>query len=197
MKTEDLNYTARLLHQPWWKRMFDTQRPYRNHIQSLNLGPVLEIGCGIGRNLINLGARKQDIGVDHNPTSVNECNQRGLSAFTPKEFFSSSYAKSQSFDALLVAHVMEHLTEDEALDLLKTYTPFIKNDGKIIIITPQEAGFASDPTHVTMMNHGRVSRILKDYCGSNVHQYSFPFPQIVGKVFKYNENITVGKMLKR
>ena len=195
MKTEDLNYTTRLLHLPWWKRIFDVQRPYRNHIQSLNLGPVLEIGCGIGRNLINLGARKQDIGVDHNPTSVNECNQRGLTAFTPNEFFSSAYAKPQSFDALLVAHVMEHLKKEEAINLLRIYTPFIKSDGKIIIITPQEAGFASDPTHVTMMNHEQVSKILNDFCKPNILQYSFPFPLVVGKFFKYNENISIGTKL--
>jgi len=177
--------------------MFDAQRPYRYHIQSLNLGPVLEIGCGIGRNLINLGIRSQDIGVDHNLTSVNECNQRGLTSFIPNDFFSSAYAIPHSFDALLVAHVMEHLNENEAIDLVKTYRPFVKNDGKIVVITPQEAGFFSDPTHVTMMDHERVSKILKEFCGTNIKQYSFPFPKIVGKVFKYNENISIGKLLKR
>lgn len=192
MKTEDTKYTARLLHQPLWKKIFDVQRPYRNHIQSLNLGSVLEIGCGIGRNLLNLGSRAGDVGVDHNPTSVECCKNYGLTAYTPQDFFSSSHANLNSFDALLVAHVMEHLTETEAIELLNTYTPFIKNNGKVIIITPQEAGFASDPTHVTMMDHERIRKILKNFCKDNIKQYSFPFPPIVGKVFKYNENISIG-----
>lgn len=194
MQTQDLKYTERLSKKVFWKKIFDVQRPYRLHIQSLKLGPVLEVGCGIGRNLINLGKRAGDIGIDHNPTSIQKCQQQGLTAFEPEEFANSPYAVKESFDCLLIAHVMEHLTEKESLGLLENYIPYIKKGGKIIIITPQEAGFSSDPTHVTMMDHDRTYNLLKLFCTteSAIKQYSFPFPRIAGYFFKYNENISIG-----
>lgn len=194
MKTQDANYTKRLSKKVFWKEFFDVQRPYRLHIQSLKLGSVLEIGCGVGRNLLNLGKRIGDVGVDHNTTSVTECQLLGLNVFTPNDFIKSQYAINESFEALLISHVMEHLTEDESYSLLETYTPYLEKGGRIIIITPQEAGFSSDPTHVTMMDPHRTRNILKSFCSDIglIEQYSFPFPRIFGKFFKYNENISIG-----
>jgi 2-polyprenyl-3-methyl-5-hydroxy-6-metoxy-1,4-benzoquinol methylase len=191
MKTQDAGYTKRLSNNNWWKNLLDVQKPYRNHIQSLNLGKVLEIGCGVGRNLINLGGSIENIGIDHNPTSVNLAKERGLSAFTPEEFKKSITSKT-TFDTLLVAHVLEHLTKEDAKKLLEEYLPWLKSNGKVMIITPQKAGFASDPTHVTMMNPALVGEILKSAGLDISRQYSFPFPYWVGNFFKYNENISLG-----
>ena len=47
------------------------------------MGFVLEVGCGIGRNLLSL--RKigiEAIGVDHNAHSVEEAVRRGFNALT-------------------------------------------------------------------------------------------------------------------
>jgi DNA primase len=30
----------------WWKQLLDVQRPYRWHIRRLELGFVLDVGCG-------------------------------------------------------------------------------------------------------------------------------------------------------
>jgi 2-polyprenyl-3-methyl-5-hydroxy-6-metoxy-1,4-benzoquinol methylase len=193
MKTEDHTYTSRLLKKSLWKDLLDVQRPYRNHLQSLNLGNVLEIGCGIGRNLINLGKRNGDVGVDHNISSVQECRSRGLTAFTSAEFFESKHAIKESFDTILVAHVFEHLTEAESSNLLRSYISYLKPNGTIMIITPQEAGFRSDPTHLTMMNPPLVKKILTEFCGDSITQYSFPLPMIFGHIFKYNENVALGR----
>lgn len=193
MKTEDYSYTNRLLKKSLWKGLLDVQRPYRNHLQSLNLGNVLEIGCGIGRNLINLGKRNGDVGVDHNISSVQECTSRGLTAFTSAEFIKSKYAVKESFDTILVAHVLEHLSEADASELLRSYISFLKPNGAIMIITPQEAGFRSDPTHLTMMNPPLVKKILTEFCGASITQYSFPLPKIFGLIFKYNENVSLGR----
>lgn len=190
MKTEDTSYTQRLSKSSWWKNLLDVQRPYRIHIQSLQLGTVLEIGCGVGRNLINLGGSKDNVGIDHNPTSVEMAKSLGLTAFTP-EVFKQSAPSKQTFDALLVAHVFEHLTPEDAKKLLEEYLPYLKPKGKVVIITPQSAGFASDPTHVTMMDPQLVDKILTSSTLRVLSQYSFPFPYWVGNFFKYNENISI------
>lgn len=196
MKTDDAAYTYRLTHKAWWKSLLNVQLPYRRHIQSLRLGCVLEIGCGVGRNLVNLGRRNINVGVDHNPDSVATTRSRGFEAFTPDDFEQSIYAQPASFDTLLVAHVLEHMTPDEAVKLLLRYLPYLKDNGRIVIITPQAAGFESDPTHVTMMDHALVKQILHSVEAETVSQYSFPFPAWAGRFFKYNENISIGLIVR-
>ena len=87
MSTDKKEYTIRLLSQTkWWKRLLNVQRPYRLHLQRLQLGLVLDIGCGVGRNLINIAGSARGIGVDHNSYSVEVAKSQGLIAFTPEEF---------------------------------------------------------------------------------------------------------------
>ena len=94
MKTDETGYTERLsrLESVWWKRWLDVQRPYRWNLRRLALGYVLDVGCGTGRNLINLGGRAAGVGVDHNPTSVAAARARGLEAFLPDDFRASPHA---------------------------------------------------------------------------------------------------------
>ncbi len=68
--TQSDAYTRRLesLSDAGWKRFFDVQAPYRWNIRRLDLGFTLDVGCGIGRNLVHLGG--QGVGIDHNPDSI-------------------------------------------------------------------------------------------------------------------------------
>jgi SAM-dependent methyltransferase len=105
--TASAGYTDRLdrLTGRTWKQRLDVQRPYRWNVRRLNLGRVLDVGCGIGRNLAHLDGNA--VGIDHNPTSVAKARERGLTAFTPEEFRSSRYNRSGAFDSLLLAHVVD------------------------------------------------------------------------------------------
>src|SRR6266478_9167810 len=85
-----------------WKSLLNVQAPYRWNLLRLKPGYTLEIGCGIGRNLIHL--KDQGIGIDHNIPSVEIARKRGLKAFTPEEFNGSDYNIPQLFDSLLLAH---------------------------------------------------------------------------------------------
>lgn len=176
MKTEDCTYTIRLLKKSLWKGLLDVQRPYRNHLQSLNLGK-----------------RNGDVGIDHNVYLVQECISRDMTAFTSAEFIKSKYAIDESFDTILVAHVLEHLSEADASELLRSYIYLLKPNGVIMMITPQEARFRSDHTHLTMINYPLVKKILTEFCGTSITQHSFPLPKIFGHIFKYNENVSLGR----
>ena len=70
--------------------------------------------------------------------------------------------KVQQFDSLLLAHVLEHLTTEDGIALLRKYTPFIKD--KVVVICPQEKGFASDETHINFLKHKDIEQMLKS-CG--------------------------------
>ncbi|RBW63019.1 methyltransferase type 11 [Tenacibaculum sp. E3R01] len=186
-------YTDRLITKQyvWWKRLLDVQRPYRNNIRKLNLGYTLDIGCGIGRNLLHIEGN--GVGVDHNIDSVNICKSKGLIAYSNKEFKLSKYCKKENFDSILLAHVAEHMTKSEAVFLLKEYVPLLKKKGRIVIITPQEAGYKSDSTHVEFTDFTIVKEIFDELIISHERFYSFPFPRVFGKIFKHNEFISIGK----
>lgn len=189
--TRGADYTNRLvgLETKWWRRILDPQIPYRWNMRRLEMGFTLDIGCGIGRNLRNLCGH--GIGVDHNPQSVAVAVSQGLRAYTSDAFTRSDWAKPASFDSLLLSHVVEHMTPQEAVPIIAAYLPYLKPGGKIVIITPQEAGYRSDATHVTFMDFAAVAKIARDLQFTTQRQFSFPFPRWVGRYFTYNEFVSV------
>jgi 2-polyprenyl-3-methyl-5-hydroxy-6-metoxy-1,4-benzoquinol methylase len=189
--TDGVQYTQRLqrLTGARWKRLFDAQAPYRWNVRRLKLGRTLDVGCGIGRNLAHLCG--SGVGVDHNPTSVAVCRSRGLEAYTSDEFLDTASARPASFDALLAAHLLEHLDRDDAYDILRGYLPLVRDGGTIVFITPQERGYASDATHVSFVDFEAAADIV-DALGIRLElQFSFPFPRTAGRVFTYNEFVTI------
>lgn len=189
-QTADPRYAERLkqLGAPLWKRILNVQLPYQWNLKRLHPARCLDVGCGLGRNLGHLAAGS--VGVDHNSKCVEIARLRGLAAYTPKEFLASGVGE-RSFDSLLFAHVLEHLARADAETLLLQYLPFLKVGGKVIMITPQEAGFRTDPTHVRFV----------DFSGLRAHatrlnllvqrQFSFPLPRWAGRNFPYNEFVCV------
>ncbi|MFM7272064.1 MAG: class I SAM-dependent methyltransferase [Actinomycetes bacterium] len=191
--TADPAYTDRLrdLEGRGWKQRLDVQAPYRWNLRRLHPGLTLDVGCGIGRNLAHLDGH--GVGVDHNPASVAEARRRGLTAYTPDEFLGAAEARLGGFDSLLVAHVLEHLDAVTARDLLATYLPYVREGGRAIVITPQQAGFRSDATHVRYVDPVVTAALLAEQGWRVVEQQSFPFPRPVGRVFPYNEFVVVGE----
>src|SRR4051812_13144072 len=175
-RTDDAAYTDRLRGKEavWWKRLLDVQRPYRWNLRRLDLGFTLDLGCGLGRNLQHLEGR--GVGVDHNPTSVAECRARGLEAYTPEDFLASERARPGAFDSLLAAHLVEHLPADDGLELMRTYLPYVRDGGRVVLITPQRRGYASDPTHVRYVDAAALRTMAGDLGLSVDRVFSFPFP---------------------
>jgi SAM-dependent methyltransferase len=166
-----------------WKRY--APNPYRWFVRSRRLGFTLDVGCGIGRGLGYLGGK--GVGVDHNPDSVRICRERGFVAFEPDDFLASDYARPGRFDALMSAHVIEHVTPDDAADMLTTYLPFVRTGGQIVLITPQERGFATMPTHITFTDAAALATLCTDAGLLVRRQRSFPLPRAAGRWFTYNE----------
>ena len=189
--TELPSYTNRLIRKQHvrWKEIIDVQAPYRWNLQNLNPGFTLDLGCGIGRNLKHL--RGQGVGIDHNPESVRVAQNRGLIAFTPEEFIASSFCHPEQFDTILLAHVAEHMKTRETIELLANYLPYLAPDGKLVMITPQEAGFKSDDTHVEFVDFDKLRHIGEQLNLSIVKEYSFPFPRFAGHLFVYNEFVAI------
>lgn len=189
------DYTERLQRKgtAWWKRALDVQRPYRWNLRRLEPGFTLDLGCGLGRNLAHLGG--DGVGIDHNPTSVAACRAAGLEAYTPDEFAATAHAQQPgTFDSLLAAHLVEHLPTDDAVTLLRDHLPFVRPGGKVILITPQARGYASDATHVTYVDDDGLRRLARALGLTVERSFSFPFPSTaVGRFFTYNEFVLVAR----
>jgi SAM-dependent methyltransferase len=189
----DREYCERLvrLQHSGWKTRLHVQAPYRWNLRRLELGFTLEVGCGIGRNLSHLDGNA--VGVDTNPYVVAEARRAGFRAFTPEEFAASEWNRAGSFDSLLLAHVAEHMRRDQLVELIREYLPQLRSGGKVILITPQEAGFRTDSTHVEFMDLRLLCGVSGELGLLPVRDFSFPFPRVFGRVFAYNEFVSVSR----
>lgn len=192
--TADRAYTDRLtsLERRGIRRFIDVQAPYRWNLRRFRLGRVLDVGCGLGRNLVAL--EPGSVGVDHNADSIRVARERGLTAYTSEEFFTGPAAVPGAFDTLLFAHVLEHLPDAQGLDLVREYLPFVKPGGRICLITPQPRGYRSDATHVTYIDlEGLRERATR--LGARIERAgSFPLPRVFGEVFTYNEFVLLARV---
>ncbi len=194
LDVNDPAYAERLmrLEGRWWKRVLDVQRPYRWYLRRMKLGSVLDVGCGVGRSLINSGGH--GVGVDVSARAVELTRRRGLTAYMAAEFLATDEAQARRFDTLLLAHVVEHMSFDDAEALVGQYLPFVKPGGRVVIITPQEAGFASDPTHERFFDWADIEQLMSRHGVAPQRRDSFPLPRPFGRVFLHNEFVVVGKL---
>lgn len=189
----DREHTRRLvrLQRVWWKRWLDVQAPYRRNLLQLQPGLTLEVGCGIGRNLRHLGGN--GVGVDLNRHSVQAARGWGLRAYTPDEFRGSEWDRPARFDSLLLSHVAEHMRRDQLVSLLREHLGYVRPAGQLILITPQERGFRSDPTHVEFMDTAALRGVADELGLLPVRDYSHPFPRAFGRLFVYNQFVSVSR----
>lgn len=94
---------------------------------------VLDVGCGFGRFLDQMQAAGLDAtGVDVNPNIVAANRRAGLRCLEAREFAQSK----DSYDVMLMAHVIEHFGPQELLRFLDDYLDRLKPGGRLIIATP-------------------------------------------------------------
>lgn len=189
--TKGVDYADRLqtLSGAKWKQIFDVQRPYRWNLRRLNLGKTLDVGCGIGRHLDHLPLGS--VGVDHNAFSIKAAKEKGNEAYTVDDFMKSKKFKSEHFDSMLLAHVLEHMTTEDGTNVIKSYLPLVKS--KVVVICPQEKGFPTDETHINFLTHADIEKILQDLGLKITKSYSFPLHRQAGKIFTHNETIVVAQ----
>ncbi|GAB2990116.1 glycosyltransferase [Amycolatopsis acidiphila] len=190
--TDGSDYTDRLLQleQPLWKRVLDVQAPYRWNVRRLfGDREVLDVGCGLGRNLGHLAAR--GVGVDHNAHSIEVCRARGLTAFTTEEFAATEFARPGRFDGLLAAHLIEHMPRAEAVKVLSGYLDHLASGARVVFICPQERGYTTDSTHVEFTDFDGLADVAGQLGLVVDRRQSFPLPRFAGKLFPYNEFVLI------
>jgi len=169
----------------WWKKALNVQAPYQWNLRRQQLGRTLDVGCGIGRNLETLAPGS--VGVDHNEAAVQVARERGVIALTVQEWEASELRKPESFEGMLLSHVVEHMDASAGVALMQDYLPYLRPGGRVFFVCPQERGYDSDPTHVRFATGDDLAQLSREVGLVPDKWFSFPFPRWAGKPFIYNE----------
>jgi 2-polyprenyl-3-methyl-5-hydroxy-6-metoxy-1,4-benzoquinol methylase len=110
--------------------------------------------------------------------------------YTDEEFFAAGPATG-TFDSLLACHLVEHMTPEDARTVLRSYLRVLRPGGTVVLVTPQERGHASDPTHVAFSDVAALAALCQDLRLRVDRAYSFPFPRLAGRAFTYDEFVVV------
>jgi SAM-dependent methyltransferase len=132
-------------------------------------GKTLDIGCGIGDFICY---RKGAIGVDINPSSVEYCLNRGLSARHMK--LDILPFDDSEFESILLDNVVEHIESPNPL--LKEVHRVLNKNGVLIIGVPGKKGFTSDSDHKIYYDEGLLIETLDKAGFSWVKTYRMPLP---------------------
>ncbi|MCC5088265.1 methionine biosynthesis protein MetW [Xanthomonas campestris] len=133
---------------------------YLRSAQSLLRGPTLDFGCGVGELLGRLP--EGSMGLEYNGATVAYCRSRGL-AVDHYDGFADDWQlrvvpDSVRFESMVVSHVLEHL--EAPAEIFGKLARAARRLGvqRLLVIVPGKAGFRSDPTHLTFIDNGFLSR---------------------------------------
>ena len=185
-KSEQYSDRLTVISQRRWKKLVAPLNPYKFHIRRLSIPNVLDVGCGIGRNLEYLH-HAAAIGVDHNDMSVQIARRRGFTVYTEKQFLDCRF----TFNTILFSHVLEHMVPEDAMSTVKKYIGFLNPGGRLVMICPQLKGQKSDPSHVSFCDFQFLEDLAKLQNLEIEKAYSFPLPKIFGRWFIYNESVVI------
>jgi len=124
-----------------WEQFYqENQRPWRGvgKLGNFNIeqgSKVLDIGCGNGKTtvaLIQMGA--EVTGIDFSPSAIEYC----MKAFGDKAKFLVSDCNKlpfpdNSFDAVTIVHVLEHLVDDQLLKAVSEIGRVLIPGGKVLV----------------------------------------------------------------
>lgn len=109
--------------------------------------PVLDVGCGYGRNLLlmrQLGFTNLT-GVEINPVLAAEVRAQGFHCYSPEEL----KGLDGRYGILLMSHIIEHFEYVDLKAFLELYLHCLYNDGILFIATPVfHDAFYNDFDHV-------------------------------------------------
>lgn len=125
---------------------------------------VLDLACGRGEFLQALG---RGVGVDVEEEMVTAARQAGLDVDLG-DAFEYLAGHEQSFDGVFSAHFIEHLSYEQAADLIAKAYAALRPGGLMVLVTPNAASLPTlqrhfwwDATHVRMYDPALLTFMVK------------------------------------
>jgi 2-polyprenyl-3-methyl-5-hydroxy-6-metoxy-1,4-benzoquinol methylase len=147
-------------------------------------GKILDIGCGIGAELLRLYHKGWEIyGEDYNRIAIVALNERFPGHFRLSGARDRGW--DETFDVIMLNQVLEHLTSPQ--ELLRNLRRLLKQGGRLVIVTPNAASWARTlfgpywiqywpPEHVALYGPAQISRLLlqSGWRPHNIATYAAP-----------------------
>lgn len=130
--------------------------------------PVLDVGCGNGRNLdlLNQLGFSHLTGVEKNAQLADSVRARGFDCLSPEQVQLSK----RRYGLLLMSHIVEHFEYSELKNFVESYLGLLHKDGILVIVTPLfHACFYNDFDHVKPY----LPMGLKMMFGESIEQIQF------------------------
>lgn len=160
----------------WYRRFLPIDVPFNFVAKMACFGKILDIGCGPGRYLKFF---KNAVGIDHNNLFIEYAKENGFEAYLNSEF--KEKFNYFFFDTLLFSHILEHMNFEQAILLVKEYLPYLKKNGRIVIVLPDGRSYYNDPTHVLNFTPVEVKLLAKALDLTYKKVFYHPFPKFFGK----------------
>ncbi len=127
---------------------------------------ILDVGCGYGRIMELIQNEGYKItGVDANIDIVNANKIKGFDCISVDEFKNTN----EKYDLILMCHIIEHMNPPDLLQFMDYYLNFLKEKGKLIIITPIfTKAFYTDFDHIKPYSYLGINMV---FSGKNQVQY--------------------------
>ncbi|MFN5663702.1 MAG: class I SAM-dependent methyltransferase [Bacteroidota bacterium] len=144
---------------------------YLQQILPLNKeASILDIGCGFGQMLFAL--KKQGYtslnGLELLPEAAAYCKEQlNLSVEQGRDIELYASRHHDRFDLIIMSHVLEHLTKESIIDVLKSISQMLRTDGVLVLMVPNGQSpnhsywMWEDFTHHTLFTAGSLLYVLK------------------------------------
>ena len=154
---------------------------------------MLDIGCGTGANLAlveELVADAETFGLDFEPTALEFCRTRSLSAGLLRGDGMKLPIGDESLDCVTALDIVEHFDDD--LGLIGEFHRVLKPGGEVVITVPQYPSLWSP--HDEFLHHKR--RYRKDELESRLAEAGFELAERRGFNFLLLPPIWLVRRLK-
>lgn len=118
---------------------------------------VVDFGCGEGE-IVSLDP-VNFTGVDMNKSALKRLREKGLNIIEAS--IENVPVPEASFDVVLCNNIIEHLTVDQAYNMLKEAQRILKPQGEIIIITPTPKTVWNTFGHVKPYTIGAIMKLFR------------------------------------
>jgi SAM-dependent methyltransferase len=121
-------------------KYYDVEVPHEDmktvasFLKSRKCREILDLGCGVGRNLIYLLKQGFSVhGLDYSPTAIRKLKSTGIKNVTVADMFSRLKYPSGSFDAIISVQSLQHGRKEQITRAIKELGRVLKPKGLIFI----------------------------------------------------------------
>ena len=142
------------------------QSRYIQHFSGIGL--VLDIGCGRGE-FLELMRRNglESRGIDLDPRMIERCREKGLEAVVAEAGSYLGMLEDESLGGVFCAQVIEHMTSDQVVELVRLCARKLKPGGTLVLETPNPESlavlttFSLDFTHVRLYHPLAIEWLMR------------------------------------